>query len=104
MLVAFVEAYLATLMSEVVDEKVEVAKAKAIEALQTDMDIVMFGVAIVTVMTRGMAYTPRIASGQISAREAAEELVQIMERARQIDRERHIEAMRKEGHKRNGGG
>ena len=102
-LVDFVEAYFKTLMAEDVDDKAGAAKAKAIVALQTDVDIIMFGVVIMVVLTRGSEYTPRISSGQISARKAAEEIVQIMERARQIDRERHIEEMRREGHQRNGG-
>ena len=78
----FVEAYLETLAVREVDEKAEIAKAKAIEVLETDIDIALFGIAILLIFGEStIAYA--VQARTLTVGHAAELLVHIIERVRE---------------------
>lgn len=83
-LIDFVEAYLNTLLVAEVDEKMDIAKQKAMEVLGTDIDIAIFGATFVATLTMGEV-TKGIQSGRWSPRVGAELLVEAIEVGRVID-------------------
>jgi len=85
-LINFLEALLETLIIEEVSEKDQIAKDKAIEALQTDLDITLLMSAFLMVAGFGLTmFQPRISSGEMTTREAAERLVGMIVVARAVD-------------------
>ncbi|MCH7604705.1 hypothetical protein IID24_01845 [Patescibacteria group bacterium] len=85
-LINFLEALFETLIIEEVDEKDQIAKDKAIEALQTDLDITLFMAAFLTVAGFGLTmFHPKISSGEMTTREAAERLVGMIVVGRAVD-------------------
>ena len=86
-LIDFVTAYAESMTTALVDEKAEIAKQKAIACLQTDIDILVF-VATVSAMFQGSgkALLLQMMHGLATPREAAQTIVQIMERAIAIDK------------------
>ena len=72
-LIEFLQAYLETLMVSEVDEKAEIAKAKAIEALKTDIDILVF---VTTFMVLSKA--ANFIQGFIDERRTSEDVAKII--------------------------
>ena len=88
-LVEFVAAYLTSLHTQVVDEHAEIAKQKALACLQTDIDILVFVVTIATMHSdQGRALMLTSFHEILEPRDAAEAIVEIMEKAIAIDKSR----------------
>ena len=79
-LIEFIEAYIETLTVREVDERAEIAKKKAIEVLNTDIDILVF---VTTLITLIQAF-PLL--GRLTKRELAELVVETAEKARERDK------------------
>ncbi len=84
-LIDFVEAYIETVTVSEVDEKAETAKIKAIEVLNTDIDILVFITTIASFYGE-IDLVEKSILKKISPRKAAELIVEITERAHQIDK------------------
>jgi len=84
-LIDFIQAYIESMVVTEVDEKAEIAKAKAIEVLQTDIDILVFVVALLSLYQEAVLLVEEARKEKISSREAAELIVTITEKARQMD-------------------
>jgi len=84
-LVDFIEAYIETLMVAEVDKRAEVAKQKAIDALNTDIDILAF---ITTSMTlyQAIPFMNDVIRGRMTPKQLAELVVEIAEKARKTDK------------------
>ena len=84
-LIEFIAAYIESLIVAEVDEKAEIAKQKAIEALKTDIDILAFATTLAfPVLTPELIQ--EVIEGKRTAEMAAIEMVEITETARKIDR------------------
>ena len=84
-LIEFLEAYLGSLKVAEVDEKAEIAKQKAIECLQTDIDILAF-VTTLWMMPVAASIINNMMAGRITSRDAAVRIVAISELARKKDK------------------
>ena len=84
-LIDFIRAYTDTLLVAEVDTQAEVAKAKAIEVLKTDIDILVF---ITTAMTffQAIPMMYEVINGKLTSRQLAEQVVELAEKARQADK------------------
>lgn len=86
-LVDFIQAYIETLAVAEVDEKAEAAKAKAIKTLNTDIDILAFVTTLMVLYQPiSLSLVNRVVNQSLDSRKAAELIVEIAEKARQIDR------------------
>ena len=86
-LVDFVTAYAESMTTQLVDEKAEAAKQKAIACLQTDIDILVFLTTISTMhQGSGKALLLQMMHGITTPRNAPTTIVTIMERAIAIDK------------------
>jgi len=81
----FLEVYLESLTVAEVDERAEVAKRKAIECLQTDIDILAFVTTTWTIIT-AFPIVNEMMAGKITSRDAAVRIVAIAELARKKDK------------------
>jgi len=78
-LIDWTEAYIVSLKSSYADRKAEVAKQKAIELFQTDIDILVFVTTIVVMHSEsGRVLLTAAVQGLCQPRESAETLVEIM--------------------------
>ena len=85
----FVAAYFESLRTQIVDEKAEAAKVKAVACLQTDIDILVFIVTIATMHSdQGRALLLSAFQELMLPKEAAEAIVGIIETAIAIDKSR----------------
>lgn len=88
-LVDFVASYIESLRTQLVDERAEAAKQKAIACLQTDIDILVFIVTVATMHSdQGRALLLTAFHELMLPHEAAEAIVGIMEKAIAIDKSR----------------
>ncbi len=87
-LIDFIQAYIETLMVAEVDEKAEIAKAKAIEVLKTDIDILVFITTLLSFYEEAILLIREVERKRISSKEAAKLIVEIAEKARQMDKSR----------------
>ena len=88
-LVDFVAAYAESMTTQLVDEKAELAKQKAIACLETDIDILVFVTTLTTMLSgSGKALLLQMMQGQASPRDTAALIVQIMEKALAFDKGR----------------
>lgn len=87
-LVDFIETLVGTFKTSAVDQMNDVAKARAIAVLQTDVDILAFVVTIASVYGPGRALLDRAVAGKIDARQAAELFVNVAEDSRKMDKAR----------------
>ena len=86
-LVHFMEAYLSTLWAERADDAAVIAKARAIETLHTDIDILVFANTISIIHTPAVAtLLTRVREARTPLRELATILVDISEKAHQADK------------------
>jgi len=86
-LVEFVTAYAESMTTQLVDEKAEIAKQKAIVCLQTDIDILVFVTTTTTMMSgSGKALMLQMLHGLTSPREAARAIVNIVVAGIAIDK------------------
>jgi hypothetical protein len=84
-LIGFIQAYTESMTVTDVDEKAEIAKTKAIEVLQTDIDILVFVVALVSFYKEAASLVEEVRKGRINPRKVAELIVEITEKSRQLD-------------------
>lgn len=84
-LTGFLEAYLESLKVAEVGEKAEVAKRKAIECLETDIDILAF-VTTLWMIRLAIPIVDEFTRGRITSRDAAVRIVAIAELARKVDK------------------
>jgi hypothetical protein len=85
-LIAFVEAYIETVSVETVDKRADVAKAKAIECLQGDIDILNFITVIMTMHSEsGLSLVMLSMQKGVTPHDAAVMIVDIFEKGRHID-------------------
>ena len=84
-LIAFVEAYIETLIVDEVDERAELAKKKAIEVLNTDIDILNFVTVLWTLRVEALIIID-VKRGVLTSRVAAETLVKTFEESRKLDK------------------
>ncbi len=84
-LIDFLQAYLGTLAVSEVDEKAEIAKAKAIEALKTDIDILTF-VTVFMVLPQAAPFIQDFIEGRRTPQEVAKLIVAITEEAQKMDK------------------
>ncbi len=84
-LIDFLQAYLGTLAVSEVDEKAEIAKAKAIEALKTDIDILTF-VTVFMILPQAAPFIQDFIEERRTSQEVAKLIVAITEEAQKIDK------------------
>ncbi len=84
-LIDFLEAYIKTLLVQEVDEKAETAKKKAIEVLNTDIDILNFVNLLWSIRVQ-LSKIVDVKDNKISSRAAAKLLVEIFDEARKLDK------------------
>ena len=87
-LIDFIQAYIETLMVAEVDEKAEIAKTKAIEVLKTDIDILVFITTLLSFYEVAISLINKVKRETLNSKEAAELIVEIAEKARQMDKAR----------------
>ena len=87
-LIDFIQAYIETMMVAEVDEKAEIAKTKAIEVLKTDIDILVFITTLLSFYEVAISLINKVERKTLSSKEAAELIVEIAEKARQMDKAR----------------
>lgn len=86
-MIEFIESYLESMGTSKVDEKAELAKEKALEALNTDIDILVFAMTLASMYSKeGTILLRRVLAGTLTSREAARLFVDIAEKSRQIDK------------------
>ena len=74
-LIDFIQSYTETLMVAEVDEKAEMAKAKAIEVFKTDIDILVFITTLLSFYEEAIPLIDKIERKQLSSKEAAKLIV-----------------------------
>ena len=84
-LTEFIQAYIESMVVAEVDERAEIAKKKAIEALNTDIDILVFVTTLMT-LYQAASFVSDIIKGKLTSKEVAEQVVDIAERARRADK------------------
>ena len=84
-LIDFLEAYIETLLVKEVDERAEVAKKKAIEALNTDIDIFNF-VTILWTLREHLSLIVDVINKRSTSRVAAKLLVEMFDEGRKLDK------------------
>jgi len=84
-LIDFLQAYLEILAVSEVDEKAEIAKAKAIEALKTDIDILTF-VTVFMVLPQAASFIQEFIEGRRTSQEVAKLIVAITEEGQKMDK------------------
>ena len=84
-LIEFMQAYLATLAVSEVDEKAEIAKAKAMEVLKTDIDILTF-VTVFMILPQAAMFIQDFIEGRRSSKEVAKLIIKITEEAQKADK------------------
>jgi len=84
-LIDFIQAYIETLIIAEVDEKAEIAKKKAIEVLNTDIDILVFATTIMA-LYQADPFINQVKQGVMTSRQVAELVVEISEEARKEDK------------------
>lgn len=84
-LIDFVEAYIETLIVDEVDERAEVAKNKAIEVLNTDIDILNF-VTVLWTLRKKTSIIIDVKRKTLVSRVAAKILVETFEESRRLDK------------------
>ena len=85
-LIEFVQAYIESLIVAEVDEKAEIAKKKAIETLNTDIDILVFVTTLIA-LYQAFPFIDGISRGIFTSKQVAKLVVEISEKAREKDRE-----------------
>lgn len=91
-LIEFFEAYLESMKTQKVDEKAEIAKAKAIEALKTDIDILVFVAAIAAMHSpQGISLMMEAVTGRMSSGQVATFIADITERGRLRDKQSRLD-------------
>jgi len=84
----WIESYIVTLTGTHADHRAEVSKRKAIEALQTDIDILVFVMAIAVLFTEPVAILIRTAViGNMDPRAAASTIVEGLGESLRIDKQ-----------------
>jgi hypothetical protein len=87
-LIDFIEAYIESSRAKEVDGWAAIAKARALVALQTDIDILVFAVATSMLVSEpGISVMEAACHGKLSARDAAIAIVTITEDAFRRDRQ-----------------
>lgn len=81
----FIQAYIESMVVAEVDERAEIAKKKAIEALNTDIDILVFVTTLMT-MYQAAHLIYEVTRGNLTSKEVAAQVVEIADRARKMDK------------------
>ncbi len=84
-LIDFIQAYIESMVVTEVDEKAEIAKTKAIEVLQTDIDILIFVVTLTFFYKEAFPLVEAVRKRMISSRKVAGLIVKIIEKVHQTD-------------------
>lgn len=88
-LIDFIEAYVLSLRSTTVDAQAETAKQLAKAVLETDIDILVFTVAIRTIYASVESLTAAV-NGLFNPREFAVTISDIVEAARSLDKQQRM--------------
>lgn len=86
-LIDFLEAYMKTLAVREEDERAKTAKRKAIECLETSIDILVF-VTTTWTMLQAAPLIREAIDGRVTFRRTAEQIVALSETGRSLDRAR----------------
>lgn len=81
----FVEAYIETLIVAEVDEKADIAKKKAIDVLETDIDVLAFATTLMAIY-QSEPFIRMVEKGTLTAKKVAKMIVEISEKSREKDR------------------
>lgn len=84
-LIEFVQAYIDSLIVAEVDEKAELAKEKAIDVLNTDIDILIFVITVKTLYKKAHLIRDFI-KGRSTSKQVAGQVVEAVEVAQQADK------------------
>lgn len=82
-LINFVEAYIDTLLQDRVNLLADIAKAQAIAALRTDIDILVFVDTVSRI--KNTRWVRRVAQGEMTSREAAIAIVELSDLAHKVE-------------------